>query len=187
MPEKFVFPGGALDNEDAAIPLAAPLSQPCRQRLSLHSDTATPEALAAAAIREVWEETGLRLSTPGGWSDAPPDWVGFATRGERPSADMLRFFFRAVTPPGRSRRFDARFFVADAASAVGDGKTFRDASDELSHLQWVPLRQARALNLAFITELVLAELARHLPSMEAPAGVPFVRNDRIDNQVVWLT
>lgn len=103
-----------------------------------------------------------------------------------PSAHNLHFFFRAVTPPGRPRRFDARFFLASAEDLLDAPDSHPPASDELSHLSWVPLDEVRRLNLAFITELVLAELARHLPRLDAPERVPFVKNDRLDSSVVWL-
>ena len=186
MPDKFVFPGGALDADDALVPLVAEPGPVCMGRLDAHAPSGFSRALAAAAIRELWEETGLRLSRSGAWPDAPRDWAGFSDGGHRPDASALRFFFRAVTPPGRPRRFDARFFIADAGDVTGDAETFSGAGDELAHLQWVPLSEARALNLAFITELVLAELARHLPSLDAPARVPFIRNDRMDSRVIWL-
>jgi 8-oxo-dGTP pyrophosphatase MutT (NUDIX family) len=186
MPEKFVFPGGAVDPADATIGLAAPLPEVCSQKLTLETATTTPDALAAAAIRELWEETGLCLGRPQSWADAPQDWAGFAGRGLRPDASSLSFFFRAVTPPGRPRRFDARFFLVAAEAATGDIADMQDAAPELSHLQWVPLPDARKLNLAFITELVLSEVQRHLPRLDAPEAVPFVRNDALDSGVIWL-
>jgi 8-oxo-dGTP pyrophosphatase MutT (NUDIX family) len=129
--------------------------------------------LAAAAIRELWEETGLRLGRPGQWPVAPPaDWAGFAETGLVPDPSALRFVFRAITPPGRPRRFDARFFLADAAHIAGDPDDFSRACDELSHLHWVALSEARALNLPFITEVVLGEVAAHL------------RDDRLDRDGV---
>jgi len=132
--------------------------------------------LAAAAIRELLEETGLALGRPGAWTQAPRDWASFADRGLRPDARALRFVFRAITPPGRPRRFDARFFLLPAQALAGDLDDFSAASDELSHLQWVPLAQARALDLPFITEVVLAEIARADPAT-APRSVPFFKND----------
>lgn len=186
MPDMFVFPGGAVDAADAAIPLAGPLMPACRDRLARAAVTPGPEALAAAAIRELWEETGQCLGRPGAWENAPADWAGFAARGLLPDASHLSFFFRALTPPGRPRRFDARFFLADAAALATDPDDFGEAADELSHLQWVPLQRVRELNLPFITRVVLAELARHLPATEAPARVPFIKNDRMDGGVIWL-
>ncbi|WP_338144831.1 NUDIX hydrolase [Fertoeibacter niger] len=172
MPSKFVFPGGAVDAGDAAVPLARPLSAPCAARLG---EDPAPAALAAAAIRELWEETGLALGRPGHWH-APEGWQDFAARGLQPDAAALRFVFRAITPPGRTRRFDARFFLADAAAVAGDTNDFSAASDELSHLHWIGLAAARALDLPFITEVVLSEITALLRDGPSAAGVPFFDN-----------
>ncbi|MEM1236840.1 MAG: NUDIX hydrolase, partial [Pseudomonadota bacterium] len=182
MPSKFVFPGGAVDAGDAIVPLAQAIEDLCAARLCEESFDLT-HALAAAAIRELWEETGLALGTASHWPDAPDDWAGFAARGLRPNASPLRFVFRAITPPGRPRRFDARFFTAPASALAGDPDDFSAASDELSHLQWVPLNEARSLDLPFITEVVLAELAQIDPLI-APASVPFFKND--DEESLFL-
>jgi 8-oxo-dGTP pyrophosphatase MutT (NUDIX family) len=75
MPAKYVFPGGAVDAADASVPLATALPKECAKRLTLHptSDVAA-HTLAAAAIRELWEETGLTLGNPGHWAH-PPMWT----------------------------------------------------------------------------------------------------------------
>ncbi len=187
MPNKFVFPGGAVDAADAAVPLANPLPQICRERLALRSETGLAHALAAAAIRELWEETGLILGQPGQWPGTPPkDWRGFAEMGFVPAADALQFVFRAVTPPGRPRRFDARFFLADADAIQGDLDDFTHASDELSHLQWVPISQARAFDLPFITEVVLAEVAARAHDRAPPESVPFFLNKEEESLFLQL-
>lgn len=179
MPSKYVFPGGAVDADDAAVPLAGPLAAEVRARLAALPVTAAPpppEAMIAAAVRELWEEAGLRLARPGPWDrPAPPDWDAFAHAGLIPDPGALRFIFRAVTPPGRTRRFDARFFLADAADLPDDPDDFSRATDELGHLHWIGLDEARALDLPFITEVVLAEAAAILAG-EAQAGVPFFDN-----------
>lgn len=175
MPGKFVFPGGAVDDNDATVPLA-PLPDLDAARLTEESTRAS-NTLAAAAIRELWEETGQVLGHPQDWPDAPQGWRGFAATGHIPNGAALQFFFRAVTPVGRPRRFDARFFLADAAELIGDPDDFSGAEDELAHLQWVPLSHARAFDLPFITQIVLAELAGHLARGGPPASVPFFRND----------
>jgi len=180
MPSKYVFPGGALDRGDAAIALARPLPETSARRLALNAPADIGPALAVAAIRELWEETGLVLGTPGRWSgDVPADWQGFAATVHLPSAAALSFVFRAITPPGRPRRFDARFFLVDAEQIASDPDDFSRACDELSHLHWVPMAEARQLNLPFITEVVLAEVQAHLAETaggRAPLAVPFFDN-----------
>ncbi|MDC0736684.1 NUDIX hydrolase [Cognatishimia sp. SS12] len=181
MPNKFVFPGGAVDADDYAITLQTPLQKRCADRLQedLRPETRpdVTTALPVAAIRELWEETGLVLGSKAAWSTPPRDWADYAATGHRPSAEALQFVFRAITPPGRPRRFDARFFLLDAAALSGDIDDFSAASDELSHLQWVPLAQARQFDLPFITEVVLAEIAGYIHDLAPPATIPFFKND----------
>ena len=155
MPSKYVFPGGAVDQSDHEADFAEGwISRGCAQRLALDAQV-PPHALIAAARRELAEETGLIL---------------------QPSPDAtITFVFRAITPPGRSRRFDARFFLAKASAATGDQDVFSGASDELSHLHWIGLAKARALDLPFITEVVLAEVSALLSGVP-PNGVPFFDN-----------
>lgn len=156
MPSKYVFPGGGVDAADRGGAACVGLSAQCRNRLMQHVDDAAPDAdaLAACAIRELVEETGLQL---------------------QPDTDTLRFIFRAITPPGRSRRFDARFFLIEADHVQGDTDDFSAASDELSHLHWIGCGAARALDLPFITEVVLAEVSAIL-SGAPDQGVPFFDN-----------
>ncbi|WP_371157564.1 NUDIX domain-containing protein [Jannaschia sp. 2305UL9-9] len=169
MPSKFVFPGGAVDDGDGATRFARPLRASVRAELANRSPR-PPEAIAAAALRELAEETGQIIARP---SASSPSWPGF--EGLAPDADPLRFIFRAITPPGRPRRFDARFLMADATAVLTDPDDFSKAEDELSHLQWVPLSRARALDMPFITEVVLAEIAAITDGTDAP-GVPFFDN-----------
>lgn len=187
MPNKFVFPGGAVDRSDAAVPLATPLPDMCRTRLCSDCLPDLADALAAAAIRELWEETGLILGAPGAWDSAPPeDWQRFAGTGHRPAAHPLQFVFRAVTPPGRPRRFDARFFLVDAEDVASDLDDFSAACDELSHLQWIPLPDVRRFDLPFITEVVLAEVAARAGDREPPASVPFFNNNEEESLFLRL-
>lgn len=175
LPGKFVFPGGAIDPNDAATLITA-LPQTDAERLAEESGP-PPQTLAAAAIRELWEETGQILGAPGHWPNPPQGWRGFAGTGHVPNGTALQFFFRAVTPKGPPRRFDARFFLADATALTSDPDDFSRAEDELAHLQWVPLSDARSFDLPFITQVVLAELVQHLTVGGTPKSVPFFRND----------
>ncbi|MGV8987917.1 MAG: NUDIX hydrolase [Cypionkella sp.] len=153
MPSKYVFPGGRVDTGDHAD--VAGLSAPCQDRIDqrLPPEAPSAQALLGCARRELHEETGLALA---------------------PTAH-LRFIFRAITPPGGPRRFDARFFMADAGEVLGNPDDFTGAEDELSHLHWVKLSESRRLDLPFITEIVLAELRALLEGHDQP-GVPFFDN-----------
>ena len=179
MPDKFVFPGGRVDDEDATHVVHCPVTPDTRARLRHDAAEHMPDALAIAAIRELWEETGLILGTQSDVSGpvAPPqDWAAFYDHGVVPACDRLRFFFRAVTPPGRPRRFDARFFLADAGAIFGDLDDFSTASGELQHLQWLSLDAARDLPMPFVTELVLGEVAARIAAPDAPRPIPYFRH-----------
>ncbi len=143
MPNKYVFPGGAVDEADYSAVLEGALDA----RLG---DKAV--GLYTAALRELREETGLLLP---------------------PRMDGLQFVFRAITPPGRPRRFDARFFVAQAGAVLNDLDDFSDACDELSHLHWIALSEARGLALPFITSVVLSEVEALLQAPDAAHKAPF--------------
>ncbi|SFJ86774.1 NUDIX hydrolase [Celeribacter neptunius] len=151
MPGKFVFPGGAVDTADFSRDLPGALEPSTERRLRAEADPALAGALANAALRELHEETGLIL----------------------PHVSDIHFVFRAITPPGRPRRFDARFFLVDAAQLAGDPDDFSGAEDELSHLQWVTLEGARGFDLPFVTRVVLAEVEAALHQAMPPAHVPF--------------
>lgn len=177
MPNKYVFPGGAVDADDAKVPLAQVPSAACMERLSMRAPAGLEHAIIASAIREVWEETGLRFGAPGpAPAQVPANWEGFFASGHRPCAAGFQYIFRAITPPKRPRRFDARFFLVEAERAIGDLDDFSSAQDELSHLHWVKVDEARNLNLPFITEVVLAEVAALAKSGAPPLSVPFFNN-----------
>lgn len=185
MPNKMVFPGGAVEEGDAGLPGTATLHATCHARLAEASAVA-PDVLAAAAIRELWEETGLALGAKGPFPDPPANWARFAALGLRPDAAALTFVFRAITPPGRPRRFDARFFLAHASAIHGDAEDFSGAEDELSGLRWIGLEAARGLDLPFITEVVLAEIAAQIGRDTPPERVPFFRNDDEESLFRWI-
>ncbi len=185
MPSKFVFPGGAVDAGDGDVPLASEILEPCCTRLTQDADASLRSALCAAAVRELWEETGLVLGCDGHWpKPVPAAWSGFSSLGKLPIAAPLQFVFRAITPPGRTRRFDARFFLLDAMHITGDLDDFSDASDELGQLQWVPLATARRFDLPSITKVVLAEVENRLPCKTAPKSVPYFKNT--DSESVFI-
>jgi len=170
MPGKVVFPGGAVDAGDATVPLRGALPEACRTRLA--ETAGPPDRFAAAAIRELFEETGLAWGVPGPFSPPVPDWAGFAARGLCPSASGLAYIFRAITPPGRPRRFDARFLIADAAGVAGDPDDFSEASGELADLAWHRVETLGDLDLAPVTREVLDFVLPRLPDLGPPPRVP---------------
>ena len=174
MPNLYVFPGGAVDADDAALDLPTPIEPETANRLALDAAPELAPLLVRAAVRELWEETGLLLarSEPSAAArPAPPSWRGFLALGLVPNTAALRLIFRAITPPGRPRRFDARFFLADAADIAGSADAL--SGDELSHLQWLDLDACRALPLPFITEVVLSEVAARVAEPQRTHPVPF--------------
>ncbi|MEQ9464354.1 MAG: NUDIX hydrolase [Haliea sp.] len=178
MPSKFVFPGGAVDPGDALVPLAGKVGPVCSSRLAEGAAAERVHALQAAAIREVWEESGLLLGTPGDWAGpVPDDWQEFCATGYLPCAAAFRYVFRAITPVGPPRRFDARFFLVDASAVAGDPDDFSRASEELSQLQWIALDETGDLDLPLITEVVLGEVARVLACAGPPPEVPCFRDE----------
>jgi 8-oxo-dGTP pyrophosphatase MutT (NUDIX family) len=173
MPGKFVFPGGRVEPADRRMAKATHLDRP---------NPARARALVLAAIRETFEETGLLIGLPG--FDAPADrsattsamWADFATAGVKPDLTNLHFVARAITPPGRSRRFDTRFFTADASSITArvDGVVSPDT--ELVELVWTPIEEAKRLDMPAITAVALDELDRRVAAgLNHSLPVPFYR------------
>ncbi|UCI05324.1 NUDIX hydrolase [Mesorhizobium sp. B1-1-8] len=180
MPGKFVFPGGRTDPADSRIPVAASLHRDEEARLASGPGRASParaRAIALSAIRETYEEAGLLLGRKGPFATARRDWQGFVEHGVAPSLDILRFIARAITPPNRVRRFDTRFFSAwrddVAVELPGGGPT-----DELEELVWLPLVEARKVDIPDITRMILEELEKRLahdPLLRPGGAVPFFR------------
>ena len=178
MPNKFVFPGGALDPGASEIDFNGDIPTKCIEKLRLKADPSLAKPLIAAGIRELWEETGLILGSKSKtkMDSIPKNWKDFFALGYQPSADNIEFVFRAITPPGRTRRFDARFFLLSSDNIKGDLDDFSKASGELSHLQWIELNSTQNLDLPFITEIVLSEVLSKLKG-NRNNGIPFYYHD----------
>jgi 8-oxo-dGTP pyrophosphatase MutT (NUDIX family) len=179
MPGKFVFPGGRVDKTDSRVPVAAPIPKALEGNLLKGSPKITPSrarALTIAAIREACEETGLCL---GRKSDAAPKldgaWKPFSDAGLLPDPSGLFLIARAITPPGRVRRFDTRFFTADASTIAHRVEGVIHADAELVELVWVELGSKPLADLHNMTRSVLAELEKRLAGgpLSHDAAVPF--------------
>jgi 8-oxo-dGTP pyrophosphatase MutT (NUDIX family) len=180
MPGKFVFPGGGVDAADKRMPCASGLDSSAEMRLMQRFPKASAvraRALALAAVRETFEETGLILGTRANATAVPEGpWSAFARHSILPDLRNLHFIGRAVTPPGRPRRFDARFFTMDANAIAHriEGVTGPDA--ELVELVWMPLAEAKELDMPAVTGVMLEELdARLADGMRHDLPVPFYR------------
>lgn len=168
MPNTFVFPGGRVDPNDHTPPTAGDLAEATLHRLTRRRRVSKRKAraLALAAIRETFEETGLIVGRKHKGAIDPAsvaeDWQEFFAAGYAPAIDALDYIYRAVTPPDNFRRFDARFFFVDAEHAFGE----IGGSGELVDLQWIPIDDAAVMDntpsptrgaLAVAKQLVLDE------------------------------
>ncbi len=165
----WVFPGGVLDAEDAA--LAA--------RCDGDSDAAASERLGlphgalaytVAAVRECLEEVGLLFASAGAVEAARQqralvrDGADFAAlcerHGLRLDAGALAYHSHWLTPPGLPKRFDTRFFVARLPA----GQVPVVDAGEALELAWLTPAQAlereRGLKLLPVTRETLKDLAR---------------------------
>lgn len=185
MPGKFVFPGGRLEPGDRQMNVAGALDSRVEAKLLLRRPRATitlARALALAAIRETFEETGLVLGNDGfGAPESPPPgaWTDFAAHGCYPDLQDLHFIARAITPPVRPKRFDTRFFSVDASAIAKRLDGFVTESSELVELVWIALDEAETLDLPAITRKVLHELKlRQAAGMSRFLPVPFFYESR---------
>jgi 8-oxo-dGTP pyrophosphatase MutT (NUDIX family) len=180
MPGKFVFPGGRTDPSDSRITVAEglhPLEEAKLIGSGNRANATRARAIALSAIRETYEEAGLLIGREGSFATSRPDWQGFADHGVQPSLEALRYIARAITPPGRVRRYDTRFLAAwrrDVAVALPDG----GPTDELEELVWLPLAAAVEADIPGITRTILQDLGGRLkndPELSPGGGVPFYR------------
>ncbi len=180
MPGKYVFPGGRLDDGDRRMVATGALPQICEDRLlkrAVRPSAAKARALALAAIRETFEETGLLFGSAefGAPAAAPGgSWADFAGHGVFPDLSAITFVARAITPPRRPKRFDTRFFTIDASGLAKkiDGVTGPDS--ELTDLVWVDFDEAKELDLPTITKVIIQEVEARIEAGFAPyLPVPF--------------
>ena len=170
MPNKYVFPGGRCEAADGHCRLRAKENPVTLQKLKLRMGTKPSHRKArgvlVAALRETFEETGLL--------------AGRATADDAPDLSGLIYFARAITPPGRSRRFDSRFFVANANIVSNLDPPHPLENEELLRVNWVTLAEALGLNLPSITRDILLLLQpfltqNRLPPADCPVSFQYSR------------
>ena len=159
MPNRLVFPGGRVDRTDLTMPFATSLPAATERALRKKTNAKLAHALAAAAARELREETGLTLGSP-------------------PRVDALHYLARAVTPPGLPIRFNVRFLTVEQRHITGE----LGGDGELEGLRFYGMGEALALELALPTRRVLERLSIWLamPETERSAQIrtPVLLRDR---------
>ncbi len=164
VPGAYVFPGGAVDAHDGSDEIAALCTGLNDAEASRQLGVASGGlAYWVAAIRESFEEAGILLACHDNHALVTLDDSARAARfqayrsrvehGQHPLSDMLKaeglrlplqqmiYFSHWITPPGATRRYDTRFFVAVAPASQ---QPLHDNRETIGHL-WV--RPAEALRL----------------------------------------
>jgi 8-oxo-dGTP pyrophosphatase MutT (NUDIX family) len=163
MPGVHVFPGGQVDAEDRFA-----------WSVETQSEALAPQLLrcARAALRESWEEAGVLVGRP---AAAPAEQAApsrpieraYRERGLAAAIDLLTYVGRAITPSHSHRRFNTRFFVADAEHVVGEPI----CSAELEAVAWYSVERRTLQSFRDVTRFMLAAALR-LRAGRAPAAPP---------------
>ena len=182
-----VFPGGALDEADCGAALQSQASgfEAVGSLSRLHPDPARANGLLLAAVRELFEESGILLARggDGDWVDLDEEGpraerlkaareqlsrhegdFGATVVAEKLAIDVsgLRLFAHWITPEREKKRFDTRFFLARAP----ERQSARHCDVESSAGEWITPAAALARYFAREIELVPPTIA----SLESLAG-----------------
>ena len=182
MASKWVFPGGRVERADYHAPAASDLRPEQSALLARGARRSLARALALAAVRETFEETGLLLAKSVPPRPAAGPWREFLAQGALPDLEPLAYVARAITPPGRARRFDARFFMVEAEHLLSLDRS--EGCGELDEIAWIELSRTDELDLPAITKFVFSEVWAR---MDQPArSIPFVRFVRGQHAIEFL-
>ena len=164
MPGKYVFPGGRVDfadtrvipNGDFSAATMAKLLKNMKRGISINR----ARGLGMAAIREAFEEAGVLYGTrcTKKHSSRCPAWQDFLDHGVAPSLTGMSYIARAITPPGRPRRFDTRFFAADARGISRTLNSEDVPTNELLERRWLTFEEAFNVDIPLITTVILKHL-----------------------------
>jgi glyoxylase-like metal-dependent hydrolase (beta-lactamase superfamily II)/8-oxo-dGTP pyrophosphatase MutT (NUDIX family) len=190
----YVFPGGSLDPQDSSMHRVVGLTEAqANERLKLASGAI---AYYVAAIRECFEEAGVLLARDARGAaisakraESLMHWRSKPFREMLEAEDLyvpageLAYYGHWITAPGRSRRFDARFFVALAPEGQ-EGS--HDATETVHHVWTAPRealeRGARGeIELVNATQSSLRDLARFSDpraALEYARALPEVEENR---------
>jgi glyoxylase-like metal-dependent hydrolase (beta-lactamase superfamily II)/8-oxo-dGTP pyrophosphatase MutT (NUDIX family) len=189
----WVFPGGLVDAADREAHAVCHGSDDAAASRHLGVDAGGLD-FHIAAIRECFEECGLLFAVDerGAVPDAQAiaalhDWRARLHRGEvalsefaqrhrlRLDAGRLAYLSHWLTPLGRAKRFDARFFIAEAPS----GQVACHDGSEMTDHRWLrpadAMAQGEALKLMGPTRATLQQLAGFADAQAALAWARSVR------------
>ena len=178
----YVFPGGRVDNDDH-LQLYASMARGPDERQAAQVAAIGHEYLGywIASVRECFEEAGILLAYDGSGQLVTHDLPGLADLRRRLNAgellfedvcrqagvtlalDRIHFHNRVVTPLGRPRRFDTRFFIAHAPDRQADSHDDVETVDSV----WLSPEEALrrhadgTFGLMRVTERQLQTLSRH--------------------------
>jgi recombination protein RecT len=138
VPNAYVFPGGTVDPEDAAEPPVAPDELRRLFRMASPPSERMQGSLVAAARRELFEETGVRLGAGG----------------------AFELFSHWITPLRIAPRYDVYFFVARIPAgqrAVADATETHDGV-WIAPAQALARAEAGTMHVVYPTRMHLARL-----------------------------
>ena len=180
--DSYAFPGGVVDDDDSQV------ADYCdgRSADAANGVLGVADGLAyyVAAIRELFEETGILLTTDGAGTDDLDDlrrrlvqksvtWTQILREYElRMACDALHYFAHWETPIGPPKRWSTRFFLVVAPP----GQRARHDGTEVTDSRWIPAAEALALGergewtLPYPTHRTLQALSEH---------------DSVDELVAW--
>lgn len=192
-PDAVVFPGGGMDarDVDADVPWDGPDADTWARAMATSPERA--RAVITAAVRELFEESGVLLATDAAGEPAcdgrgdhwaaeraavasrdVPFGAFLAERGLTLRSDLLRLRSHWVTPACEARRYDTYFFLARLPRGQhADGRT-----TEAVEAAWIAPGEALARFDAGLLKLVpptisnLSSLAR-ARSVEEAWDLPF--------------
>ena len=181
MPNKFVFPGGRTSVADSYVQPLTSLRPEVVEKLRVQTKRKNVESLALTAVRETFEETGLLVGEKIQGADdsrtltRSPQWNAYFEHGVSPVLQDFQFIARAITPSYIHRRFDARFFMANADLIQNDENDFDRSDGELLRLKWLYLDDAINLDLPIVTRTVLDLIQQGLQSRSYEINPLFLR------------
>ena len=171
MPDRWVFPGGRIDRADYRAPSATDMKPEVAALFDAYLPAGRGRALALAAVRETWEETGLLLAHRAPVRPAAGPWRDFTAQGALADLAALDVIARAITPPAVGKRFDTWFLLADAERLMSLDR--QPDCGELEEIAWVDFDEAQALPLPSVTRMMLKEAVLRMDDPGRPK--PFLR------------